>query len=265
MPEEVCGVLKENIYGHAKRLQWILSRIRKDDLILEFGCGTGSMISIPLARLGYTVVGLDIDPKSIAFGQELCRAAGVDPEILREGPISRFDGLADIVIAAEVFEHIPEENLPGVLSGIREKLKEGGALLVTVPNGYGWFELESFFWFKAGLGRVIKFLHIDWAVRKGKAALYGSGIAEHYHDTASTLSESPHVRRFTLDSIRNILAQEGFTVIESTGSVLFSGPFSNLLFTGVPSLMRINCALGGWLKGMASNFYIGCRRSDAIR
>jgi 2-polyprenyl-3-methyl-5-hydroxy-6-metoxy-1,4-benzoquinol methylase len=255
----------ENIYGHAKRLSWILSRIRKDDRILEFGCGTGSMISIPLTRLGYTVVGHDTDPKSIAFGRELCRGVSVNPEILREGPLSRFDGLADVVIAAEVFEHIPKEDLPGVLSGIREKLKEGGVLLVTVPNGYGWFELESFFWFKAGLGRAIERLRIDQAVRKGKAVLCGPGIAKHYHDTPSTLSESPHVRRFTLASIRNTLAEEGFTVTEATGSVLFCGPFSNLFFTGVPSLMRLNCALGGWLKGMASNFYIACRRSDAIR
>jgi 2-polyprenyl-3-methyl-5-hydroxy-6-metoxy-1,4-benzoquinol methylase len=258
-------VLKENIYGHAKRLSWILSRLGKDDRILEFGCGTGSMISIPLACMGYKVVGYDTDPDSIAFGRELCRAAGVDPEILREGPLSLFEGLADVVIASEVFEHIPGENLSGVLSGIREKLKEGGSLLVTVPNGYGWFELESFFWFKAGLGRAIERLRIDRAVRKGKAVLCGPGIAEHYHDTPSTLSSSPHIRRFTFASIRNTLAEEGFAVTEATGSVLFCGPFSNLLFTGVPSLMRVNCVLGGWLKEMASNFYVACRKSDAIR
>lgn len=35
---------KENIYGHIKRLEWIKEFISKDDLVVEFGCGTGYMI-----------------------------------------------------------------------------------------------------------------------------------------------------------------------------------------------------------------------------
>jgi hypothetical protein len=55
------------------------------------------------------------------------------------------------------------------------------------------------------------------------------------------------------------LVGQGFEVINITGSVLFAGPFSNMLFTGVTSIMRLNCALGRLFPRIASGFYIACR------
>ena len=75
----------------------------------------------------------------------------------------------------------------------------------------------------------------------------------------STLSDSPHVQRFTYSSIQTLLAKEGFSVINITGAVFFAGPFSNMLFTGIKPIMRLNCALGRWFPRISAGFYIACR------
>jgi 2-polyprenyl-3-methyl-5-hydroxy-6-metoxy-1,4-benzoquinol methylase len=186
MRRERDGLIPENIYGHGKRFEWILSRVRKSDNILEFGCGTGAMIAIPLARMGYAVSGVDADGNSIAYGRDRCREAGVDPEILRAGGVPDVGPKSDVIIASEVLEHIPTGELPGLLAVLRNSLREGGTLLVTVPNGYGWFELESFLWYRVGLGKAVEFLRVDRAVRRLKRILLGKGVDAHYHDTLST-------------------------------------------------------------------------------
>jgi ubiquinone/menaquinone biosynthesis C-methylase UbiE len=48
-------MIKENVYGNAKRLKWILPHIRKDLSIIELGCGTGYMICLPLKKMGYSI------------------------------------------------------------------------------------------------------------------------------------------------------------------------------------------------------------------
>jgi len=256
---------KENVYGHGKRFEWILSRVRRSDTILELGCGTGTMITLPLARMGYAVSGIDSDEKSIAYGKDRCREAGVDPGILRVGGIPEDGPKPAVIIASEVLEHVPAEELPGLLDRLRNALREGGTLLVTVPNGYGWFELESALWYRLGVGKAIESLRIDRAVRKLKRVLLGEAVEAHYHNTPSTLSPSPHVQRFTLRSIRRLLERHGFEVLDVRGAVLVSGPLSNLLLTGVKPFMAVNSRLGGWFPAVASNFYLACRRADEPR
>jgi SAM-dependent methyltransferase len=44
------------------------------------------------------------------------------------------DDIVDMVYSSHVFEHIPYQDLLGVIAEIRRVLKPGGALLVCVPN-----------------------------------------------------------------------------------------------------------------------------------
>lgn len=252
----IVVVIKENIYGHLKRLQWIISHITGADTIVELGCGTGSMISLPLTRMGYFISGLDTDEKSIAFGQKLFQKEGFDPKTLKRMDLSELDMIPDVIIAAEVLEHMHREDLLNTLCTIREKLKPGGLLLITVPNGYGWFEMESFVWFKTGIGRLLERSKIVSFVRHLKGVLFGKEIDTLY---PSTLSNSSHLQRFTYHSIIRLLEDNGFEVAGSEGSVLLAGPFSNLFFTGIRPVMKINSLLGNWFPRWASGFYISCR------
>jgi len=249
-------MIKENIYGHFKRLQWIISHITGTDSIVELGCGTGYMISLPLIEMGYSIYGLDTDKHSIAFGQELLKKEGFNPKNLRVMNLSELDLIPDVIIASEVLEHIPDRDLINILTTLKEKLKSGGLLLITLPNGYGWFEMESFVWFKTGIGKFLEVSKLTGLVSRLKCLIFGADIEPLY---PSTLSNSYHVQRFTYNSIRQLLENNGFEVMGSTGSVLFAGPFSNLFFTGIKPIMKINCILGHWFPRFASGFYISCR------
>lgn len=250
-------LIPENIYGHSKRLEWILARIEKGSTIIELGCGTGSMITIPLAVQGYQVLGIDMDNQSIEFGRGLLSERRLSTSLLQRRDLRDPTLHADVLIASEVLEHLRNNELDQVLLSIHDKLADDGLLLVTVPNGYGWFEMESFLWFKTGIGRLLERTRIAEAVRWIKSLFFRCSMEEPY--PPSTLADSPHIQRFTYRSIQRLLKARGFETVSATGSVLFAGPFSNLFFTGIVPFMKINCLLGEWMPRWAAGFYLACR------
>ena len=248
---------KENAYGHVHRVDWMKGHLRPDEAIMEFGCGTGYMISYPLRRAGYAVEGYDLDAASIAYGIErFCDAHG-EPPYLHAADLRQVDQSFDAIIASEVLEHIPDPELEIVLDLLTAKLKPGGRLLVTVPNGYGWFEWESFLWYRLRLGQWLEKLQLLRVVRKLKDLLVGTYLdATH----VSTLDSSPHVQRFTTGRLRQRLQAHGLDVYDLRGSVLFAGPFSHTLFTGIRPLMALNIWLGKSLPCLAAGFYAAARK-----
>lgn len=251
--------MKENIYGHRKRLHWMLDNIRKDDIIIELGCGTGFMITLPLAKAGYTIVGVDRDLPSINYGKKLFFQESLNPEMLKAGELSDISLSPNVIIASEVLEHMDDENLEKTLNRVYEKLKPSGRFLVTVPNGFGGFEIENFLWLKTGNGRLFERLRIDRALQLFKMRALGSDTQE--RRSPSSLSDSPHIQHFTYHSIQSLLNRHGFEVTHISGTVLFAGPFSNLLFTGIEPVMRLNCKLGNAYQKNASGFCVACIKS----
>ncbi len=246
----------ENIYGHRRRLEWILGRVALGATLVELGCGTGYMLTRPLLHLGYDCYGVDLDRVSIEYGQRVLQEEGLDPNRLLAMDLGQFSISADAVIASEILEHVPGAQIAGLFEVIRGRLKVGGQLLVTVPNGRGWFELESFLWFKAGMGQVMRKLRIAGLIMLLKRWVFN---AETDYPHPSTLADSPHVRFFTFKSIQQLLRDQGFELTEVAGSVLFAGPFSDLMFTGIGPVMRLNAALGRSFPRWAAGFYVACR------
>jgi 2-polyprenyl-3-methyl-5-hydroxy-6-metoxy-1,4-benzoquinol methylase len=248
---------KENVYGHVNRLTWIMKYLNKNDAIMEFGCGTGYMITYPLRCCGYNIEGFDPDTKSIKYGiRTFCVN---DNFFLHALDIKDVKKNYDVIIASEVFEHMYVDVLDPIVDTIRARLNSGGILMVTVPNGYGWYEFESFLWNKLGWGRLLEQLRLISAIEKLKQLFFGEYV-DAFHP--STLSTSQHVQRFTLHSIQNKLIERGFEIIETKGAVLFCGPFSNALFTGIKPIMRLNIWLGSRMPRIAAAFYIASRKTD---
>ena len=253
-------MMKENIYGHTKRLHWLVDNIRKNDLIIELGCGTGYMITLPLTKAGYTILGVDRDLPSINYGKKLFYQEGLNPEVLKAGELSGISLSPDVIIASEVLEHMADEDLTETLNGVYDKLKPSGRFLVTVPNGFGGFEIENFLWLKTGKGRLMELLRINRAVAGFKMRAFGSDTQ--MGRPPSSLSDSPHVQRFTYHSIQKLLNRHGFEITYISGTVFFAGPFSNLLFTGIEPVMRLNCILGNTYTKNASGFCLACIKSS---
>ncbi|MFI5305043.1 MAG: class I SAM-dependent methyltransferase, partial [Nitrospiria bacterium] len=184
--------IRENVYGHTKRLKWIIGHLNKDQEIVEVGCGTGYMITLQLAKLGYNITGLDLDQKSIAYGKELFIKENMNPNLLRNIDISDFDRFPNVIILSEVLEHLTSENLKRFMNVIYTKLRPQGTLLITIPNGYGWFELESFLWWKVRVGELMERIGLIETIQRLKSIFWASGhLAEPY---VSTLNNTPHLQ-----------------------------------------------------------------------
>jgi 2-polyprenyl-3-methyl-5-hydroxy-6-metoxy-1,4-benzoquinol methylase len=248
-------VPSENVYGHRQRLYWLRDHLRPEDRTVEFGCGTGRLITLPLRAWGYDVTGVDLDERSIEHGRELLGEAGLDPEALQATDLRELPGPFDAVIASEILEHLDDDELRDSLALIHERLVPGGKLLVTTPNGYSLFELENLLWYRTGVDRLYR------RAQSGKVAGRLRRLKARHAEWSEaaepmTLADSPHKQRFTWRSIHEALDRAGFGVVEARGAILFCGPFTDLAFSGLPRVMRLNRRLGRRFPRAASDFYL---------
>lgn len=103
--------------------------------LLDLACGHGR-ISLPLARAGWRVTGLDLSRRSLQLAREAAERDGLDVEWvhgdMREPPPGPFDAAVSIWTAFGYFEE--EADNQRVLDAVAEVLAPGGLLLVDVVN-----------------------------------------------------------------------------------------------------------------------------------
>ena len=239
------------------------SLISKESQIVELGCGTGYMITLPLAKMGYTIKGLDLDKASIDYGKCIFKEQDLNETLLTQQDIASLEENPDVIIASEVLEHLSDEDLNHALKTIHTQLAPGGLFLITIPNGYGWFEFESFLWNRLGIGWFLNITGVVNIIERIKLFIFGNTIIHPPHP--SSISNSPHVQRFTLSKILTLLEDHEFKNIQSVGSTMFSGPFTNLAFHGIKLFLKINNYLGSCFPYFASGFFISCRTTKNHR
>jgi len=142
------SVFTEPVY--VKKLKFIFSAIHKfaalrykslEDLrILEVACGRGG-ITFPLASLGCKVRAFDIDEMCVRDVQARIDREKVENLTVMVGNACTFeDGqIYDVVVASEIFEHVLEPLR--LAENIKKRMVDGSDLIVTIPNGYGPWEL----------------------------------------------------------------------------------------------------------------------------
>lgn len=137
------ALTRECTYGLVKRYRFVEATLAEcqPECVLDVGCGTGKNLTVPLAgRFPATrFVGADPDAGSIEFARRENRRENLEFRLTSE---LRPDEQFDVVIASEVVEHVEEPR--EFLDFLRERLKPGGRLVLTLPNGYGPFEIGAF-------------------------------------------------------------------------------------------------------------------------
>jgi 2-polyprenyl-3-methyl-5-hydroxy-6-metoxy-1,4-benzoquinol methylase len=224
----------ENVYGHKKRLEFIISNIRgfansNKISILDIGCGTGCFITLPIAQLGYTIVGLDLDKSSIDTANELNIFPNAKFLCQRIEDLPA-DEKFDIIICSEVLEHL--QNPQELLFSMARHLKSDGMLLVTVPNGYGPFEMEQLIFVRTGiirLGRIIKCA----TLKAIKHNVVGTKFV-------MTNDESGHIHFFTLGQIRSLAESGNFKILIVEKSSFLAGHVTKLLIGWSQTLVNID-------------------------
>jgi 2-polyprenyl-6-hydroxyphenyl methylase/3-demethylubiquinone-9 3-methyltransferase len=139
-------------------------------LVLDAGCG-GGLVARELAAAGATVVGLDRSLGSLGVARRAVGAVGRrgpgNPEgvprsigafLPAQGRLERLpfaDGAFDVVVAADVLEHVPD--LPAAVAELARVLAPGGGFAFDTINRTPWS------WFTAvfGLERVLRMVPRD--------------------------------------------------------------------------------------------------------
>ena len=148
--------------------------------VLEIGCATGYMSEVLRARLGCTVVGVEIDPAAAA------EAAGRADRVI-VGDVETLDWeehLAgerfDAIVFADVLEHLRDPS--AVLERARALLAPGGVVVASVPN--------------------VAHVSVRLALLAGEFR---------YRETG--LLDETHMRFFTRASLQDLFERSGFAIV----------------------------------------------------
>lgn len=243
--------LEENLYGHLKKLHFLARELNQQAeklgiaperlRVLDVGCGNCEGVTFPLASLGFALTGLDIFEPVIAYA----KAKNPYPNLtLRCGELNDLtpDERFEAIVGADFLEHLPH---PGeVLEILRERLAPGGILLLSVPNGYGPFEIEKFLTEKPlmVLSRIKRFLLRQPPVPRP--------------DTPYNI-ESGHLQHFTRKSLLDLLKKHGFTPGEIQPGAWLGANLCEMLLSSNKGFIKWNVEIADKLPlDLVSTWYV---------
>jgi SAM-dependent methyltransferase len=222
--------MTENLWGYGKRFRFVHGALTAIGArtVLDIGSGNGSQLAIPLSDAGFDVIAIDTDEKSIARGNGLTNKVRFIHGDLSALPVAPFDA----VILSEVLEHLHD---PEAL--LREAMKymaPDGLMVVTVPNGYGEFEIDKRLFTALRLQSAF-----DAASELGRRLLGKQRRAE----IAGSDDESPHVQRFTMSRLAEVFRRAGLRVASRRATSFACGPFVAYTLGRVPGFVNLNARI----------------------
>lgn len=117
-----------------------MSNLKKNNIkILDLGCGMGEFATF-LSRLGYNVVGVDMDKEQLKLAKILKEENKAKVEFVNADAtrLPFKDREFDIIICFDVFEHI--KDLQPICIEMRRVLKDDGVVFLRFPNKLKGYE-----------------------------------------------------------------------------------------------------------------------------
>ena len=253
--DEASLPLAENLWGYRKRFQFVddcLARRfgadRQAVRVLDVGCGTGKELAIPLAEIGYQVTGVDPHAESIRWAAASAPlGAKFICGMLSDVALQQFHA----VIISEVLEHLDDPE--GLLRASLSYLADNGIMIITVPNGYGEFEIDSRLFHRLRLYVVRDAVH--YVLRK-------LGRKPPPPQVPGSYDTKGHVQRFTMSRLRRIFACHGLRISQFRSSVFVAGPLIGHTVGHFDNFIRFNARLADWLPPWAcSGWFFALERT----
>jgi len=109
-----------------------LSQLKKNDVVLDLGCGEGFLISM-MSNLPQKIVGLDISKIALSrAGKILKEKKKVELKLGNAENLNLPNESFDKIICSEMLEHVPRPKK--VMEEIHRTLKNNGLLIISVPD-----------------------------------------------------------------------------------------------------------------------------------
>lgn len=188
-------VIQKNREKHRVQTYYkILEGIRARKL-LDIGCGEGSITKILAETLqAEEMHGIDLNP-------EACRKAngnGIKSICLSvDQGLPYPEGYFDLILMLQTIEHLNKPDI--VLKEIRRCLSSNGFLLLSTPNCVSW------------TNRILVLLGYP------PLGIDLSAEFRYKYPLGVTSAISGHQRLYTLDTLQQLLAYHGFSVMRSNG------------------------------------------------
>jgi SAM-dependent methyltransferase len=251
--DEIKQEDQEDLWGYAKRIGFVRDAIAAafpdrpaaELHVLDIGCGNGSQLTLPLARHGFQITGIDTDQRSIDHARRISKESSnanfrgaTAAELATEGKF-------DVVILSETLEHT--DNPQKLLMDGVACLSADGIVIVTVPNGYGEFEMDSWIF------RMLRLQKLVEAMARSPGEATGS----------TDNQECGHVQFFTRGQLRKLFAACGLVPFREGAASFLAGPIVGHLVARSDRLISWNARVTESLPlVMASGWYFALRRRD---
>jgi 2-polyprenyl-3-methyl-5-hydroxy-6-metoxy-1,4-benzoquinol methylase len=245
--------------GGRKRLRIITKYCEKRSLrlgrrlrVLDVGCGNGA-ISLPVASLDHSLLGIDISPESVELASHknlFPNARFMVHNLMEKSLPEKFD----LVICSEVLEHLPEPE--SLMRAMAEVLEPGGLMVITVPNGYGPREV---------FGRLERWLKRSRAfnplVERFRTLLRMCSAAEKCRMHTSNPDQA-HEQKFTPSRMRQLIESGGLQVIDWVNSFWLLSLFGQAK-AGTNLIARFDSWLANFGPTVCSSgWYIICEKRN---
>jgi len=258
----------ENLWGYAKRLRFVRQTIAEafparavySLRMLDVGCGNGSQLAVPLARGGLQVTGIDTHAPSVEHARRIAKDLPNARFVC--GRVEELEAEPfDVMILSEVLEHVTEPR--ALLSASVKHMSRDGIVIVTVPNGYGEFEVDSWLFRQLRLQKIM-----DALKSKVSPASNGSGARtsgeEHGAEAAMAATdnhESGHVQFFTRKRLHSIFAECGLEAYSEAAASFISGPVVAYTLARSAKFIEWNAHVSDYLPlALSSGWYFALRR-----
>lgn len=129
---------KHGLHNYLHKSDLLAGLVRDSGLeggaALDVGCGDGRGTHELAVRLGpgFTWTGVDFSDRAIAFARLM--APDLHFEVQDGEALAADDAAFDLVVAREVIEHVPPDEVGAFVAELRRVLRPGGTLVVTTPT-----------------------------------------------------------------------------------------------------------------------------------
>jgi 2-polyprenyl-3-methyl-5-hydroxy-6-metoxy-1,4-benzoquinol methylase len=202
-------------------VKWQSGKI-ENKLLVDIGCSVGGC-TIEASKMGFNAHGVDFDPAAIELAKKINSEEKANAEF-HQMDVSDWTATfpsIDIALAADIFEHLHDDELGSLLAGLKKGLTNNGVLVFfTVPGEYDYI-----FWRKkggvSGIELPWSFIPFKWLSNDAFTRL--TRIAALVFDIYSVftrgltykerIKRADHPNPLTKSRLIDILERQGYEVI----------------------------------------------------